>query len=60
MHDNFSNELSFSESRESSDGFRMLITRFRPRYVKKENENWDAWYKELAPSRQLRYMITFT
>jgi uncharacterized protein YeaO (DUF488 family) len=30
-----------------------LITRFRPRYIKKENENWDAWYRELAPSRQL-------
>ena len=38
---------------ESSDGFRILITRFRPRYIKKENENWDAWYRELAPSRQL-------
>jgi uncharacterized protein YeaO (DUF488 family) len=23
--------------------------------VKKENENWDAWYRELAPSRQLWY-----
>jgi len=24
-------------------------------YIKKENENWDAWYRELAPSRQLWY-----
>jgi uncharacterized protein YeaO (DUF488 family) len=24
-------------------------------HVKKENENWDAWYRELAPSRQLWY-----
>ena len=46
---------SLRQSRESSDGFRILITRFRPRYVKKENENWDAWYRELAPSRQLWY-----
>ena len=44
---------SLRQSTESSDGFRILITRFRPRYIKKENENWDAWYRELAPSRQL-------
>ena len=41
--------------RESSDGFRVLITRFRPRYIKKENENWDAWYRELTPTGQLWY-----
>ena len=46
---------SLRQPRQSSDGFRILITRFRPRYVKKENENWDAWYRELAPSRQLWY-----
>jgi uncharacterized protein YeaO (DUF488 family) len=46
---------SLRECRESSDGFRILITRFRPRYVKKGDENWDAWYRELAPSRQLWY-----
>ena len=44
---------SLGQSQEPSDGFRILITRFRPRYIKKENENWDAWYRELAPSRQL-------
>ena len=44
---------SLRQSQEPSDGFRILITRFRPRYIKKENENWDAWYRELAPSRQL-------
>jgi len=46
---------SLRESRESSDGLRILITRFRPRYVKKGSENWDSWYRELAPSRQLWY-----
>ena len=46
---------SLRQSQGPSDGFRILITRFRPRYVKKENENWDAWYRELAPSRQLWY-----
>jgi len=44
---------SLRQSQEPSDGFRILITRFRPRYIKKENESWDAWYRELAPSRQL-------
>jgi uncharacterized protein YeaO (DUF488 family) len=46
---------SLRESTESSDGLRILITRFRPRYVKKGKENWDSWYRELAPSRQLWY-----
>jgi uncharacterized protein YeaO (DUF488 family) len=46
---------SLRQSKESSDGFRILITRFRPRYIKKENESWNAWYRELAPSRQLWY-----
>jgi uncharacterized protein YeaO (DUF488 family) len=49
------NLKSLRQSKESSDGLRILITRFRPRYVKKGNENWDAWYRELAPSRQLWY-----
>jgi uncharacterized protein YeaO (DUF488 family) len=44
---------SLRQSKESSDGLIILITRFRPRYVKKGNENGDAWYRELAPSRQL-------
>jgi uncharacterized protein YeaO (DUF488 family) len=44
---------SLRQSQEPSDGFRILITRFRPRYIKKENESWDAWYRELAPSKQL-------
>jgi uncharacterized protein YeaO (DUF488 family) len=46
---------SLRQSQEPSDGFRILITRFRPRYIKKENENWGAWHRELAPSKQLWY-----
>ena len=49
------NLKSLRQPEDSSDGLRILITRFRPRYVKKGNENWDAWYRELAPSRQLWY-----
>ena len=46
---------SLRQPKESSDGLRMLITRFRPRYVKKGNENWDVWHRDLAPSKQLWY-----
>jgi uncharacterized protein YeaO (DUF488 family) len=46
---------SLRQPRESSDGLTIMITRFRPGYVKKGNENRDAWYRKLAPSRQLWY-----
>ena len=36
---------------EDSDGTRILITRYWPRGIKKEN--FDKWYKDLAPSRNL-------
>src|SRR3954468_23191645 len=35
------------------DGTRLLICRYRPRGVKKEDEPWDAWCPALAPSREL-------
>jgi len=38
---------------EADDGFRLLICRYRPRGVRKENETWDDWWKELGPSTQL-------
>lgn len=41
---------SLKEPTEDSDGLIVLIARFRPRYLRKEDENWDAWWKELAPS----------
>lgn len=44
---------SLKEHTEKSDGLRILIARFRPRYLCKEYENWYVWWKELAPSRSL-------
>src|SRR3989442_12726891 len=41
------------DRRERSDGFRLLICRYRPRGVRKEDETWDSWYSVLGPSRQL-------
>ena len=37
----------------SSDGTRILVSRFRPRGVKKEAETWTEWHKELSPSEPL-------
>lgn len=37
----------------SSDGTRILITRYRPRGVRRGAESWAAWDKRLAPSTAL-------
>ncbi len=44
---------SLKEPTKESDGLRILIARYRPRYLRKEDENWHAWWKELAPSKSL-------
>jgi uncharacterized protein YeaO (DUF488 family) len=43
----------WNDRRKRSDGFRLLICRYRPRGVRKEDETWDAWYSVLGPSRKL-------
>lgn len=50
---------SLKEPTEQHDGFRILIARYRPRYLPKSEENWHEWWKKLAPTRQLHkeYMI---
>jgi uncharacterized protein YeaO (DUF488 family) len=35
------------------DGCRLLICRFRPRGIRKEDETWDEWLPQLGPSREL-------
>lgn len=42
---------SIYDSIENSDETRILITRYWPRGIKKEN--FDKWYKELSPSKNL-------
>ena len=32
---------------------RILVTRYRPRGLRKERENWELWAKQLAPSVEL-------
>jgi uncharacterized protein YeaO (DUF488 family) len=36
-----------------ADGFRVLVCRYRPRGVRKDDEPWDAWMEDLGPSRAL-------
>src|SRR6266487_2600504 len=38
---------------EADDGYRLLICRYRPRGVRKENETWHTWCPDLGPSRRL-------
>jgi uncharacterized protein YeaO (DUF488 family) len=38
---------------EPDDGFRLLITRYRPRGVSKADETWDEWIPKLGPSAAL-------
>jgi uncharacterized protein YeaO (DUF488 family) len=37
----------------SDEGFRVLVTRYRPRALPKAEETWDGWWKELGPSTGL-------
>ena len=37
----------------TEEGFRVLVTRYRPRALPKAEETWDAWWKELGPSPAL-------
>jgi uncharacterized protein YeaO (DUF488 family) len=43
----------WNDPAEGDEGFRLLVTRFRPRGVKKTDETWDEWWPELGPSRAL-------
>lgn len=42
------------EAAEDSDGSRILVDRLWPRGIKKENLDLTAWWKDIAPSPELR------
>ncbi len=42
---------------EPDDGFRLLVCRYRPRGLPKSEETWDAWWKDLGPSRELHAAV---
>ena len=43
----------WNDRREKGDGLRVLVCRYRPRGVRKEDETWDVWLPALGPSREL-------
>jgi uncharacterized protein YeaO (DUF488 family) len=43
----------WNDPQEPSDGFRLLICRYRPRGLSKQDETWDAWEPALSPSKEL-------
>ena len=43
----------WNDPADPGDGFRLLVTRYRPRGLPKADETWDAWWKELGPSPDL-------
>jgi uncharacterized protein YeaO (DUF488 family) len=43
----------WDDPRSPDDGFRLLVTRYRPRGLKKEDETWDDWNPNLGPSTAL-------
>ena len=43
----------WNDPAERNDGTRILICRYRPRGVRKEDETWEEWHPNLGPSREL-------
>lgn len=43
----------WNDRAEEGDGFRLLVCRYRPRALPKKDETWEAWNKDLGPSRDL-------
>ncbi len=43
----------WNDPKRKDDGFRLLICRYRPRALRKEDETWDAWCSDLGPSKEL-------
>ena len=43
----------WDDKKESDDGFRLLICRYRPRALPKKKETWDLWWSHLGPSKEL-------
>jgi uncharacterized protein YeaO (DUF488 family) len=42
---------------EPDEGYRLLVTRYRPRGVAKADETWDEWQPALGPSKELHRAV---
>src|SRR6478672_9876698 len=47
----------WDDPREPDDGARILVCRYRPRGLRKEDETWDVWHPELGPSKALHAAV---
>jgi uncharacterized protein YeaO (DUF488 family) len=43
----------WNDKKKRGDGLRLLICRYRPRALPKEDETWDLWWPHLGPRREL-------
>ena len=43
----------WNDPEEKGEGLRVLVCRYRPRGLRKEDETWDLWLPDLGPSREL-------
>ena len=43
----------WNDPAEPDDGFRLLVCRYRPRALKKQDETWTLWRANLGPSKEL-------
>lgn len=39
------------------DGTRVLVCRFRPRALRKQDETWDEWWRDLGPTAELHAAV---
>ena len=47
----------WDDPKEEGDGFRLLITRYRPRGIPKAQETWEEWWPQLGPSKELHAAV---
>jgi len=43
----------WDEPARPGEGTRILVCRFRPRGLRKQDETWDEWWRDLGPSEEL-------
>jgi uncharacterized protein YeaO (DUF488 family) len=47
----------WNDPEEEGDGFRLLVTRYRPRGISKAEEAWQEWWPQLGPSKELHAAV---
>lgn len=47
----------WNDPAQPDEGYRLLVTRYRPRGVAKADETWDGWQPTLGPSKELHRFV---